>query len=79
MTSHYPDIWNVVTKCCWLRETGATCTIHCQMSLSNITCTMEENSHKPYPNHPPKNNKQQQQQTQQKALCKMYFEIKYWN
>lgn len=40
---------------------------------------MEENSHKPYPNHPPKNNKQQQQQTQQKALCKTYFEIKYWN
>lgn len=54
MTSHYTDIWNIATKCCWLRETGATCNIHCQMSLSNITCRVEENSHQPYPTSPNK-------------------------
>lgn len=52
---HLTDIWNVATKCCWLRETGATCNIHCQMSLSNITCTLEENLHQPY--LPPQTNK----------------------
>lgn len=47
MMSYYTDIWNITTKCCWLRETGATYNIHCQMSLSNITCTVKENSHQP--------------------------------
>lgn len=54
MTSHYTDIWNIATKCCWLRETGATCNIHCQMSLSNMKCRVEENSHQPYPTSPNK-------------------------